>query len=778
MSYGRRTPIVNPYRSSRCLVLLCFLSLPHFAYSANPGLLDLIEKLRADGHSIVYSSDFVNPAVKLDLASLEHATIWDLEEQLHALGLALRYERGSWFVIEGKDKSLELAVRSDNSKVPGSTTLLESLIVTGSRHRLSDRSSVEGSSHITDADMRNTPALGGDALRIITRLPGVASVGVSAKPHIRGGVQDELLIISDGVELLEPFHLADFQSIFSSLDQRTIESVDFYTGGFPARYGTRMSGVMDITPHNFFTQRSSSVGASLFSASVATQGSWDGEGSPSWQLSIRESILDHSLKRVNSKLGNPHYGDAYARMNIPMGSLSWARHADMALGFIRSEDDVTLTADERSVLSDIESYYLWSKFSATINDDARLSSVLALTLQDKQKSGRSEEPEASNGELHFNQKTEKISLTLDYASALRKGQMELGARLEYARSQYSSQADFDRGVIAQALSLPTRIQRNIALKPSGFSYAAYGSIELPITDKLWAQPGVRWDQQDYYFDGPQQHWSPRLGVRYQASSTWTVRAAAGLFYQPQGIHELQVIDGEQQFYLPERADQFIAGVTWQSRQSRFLLEAYYKDYHRQTDRFENLFNTFVLLPEIEPDRYRVRTDRALSKGLDIEFTHDWSAHGQWQLRYSFLSANERVDGFKVPRRWQQRHAVNAIARWEKNGISVSAGLSWHSGWRASEVPEELSLDETLEINQVLNNHQLGNYFAIDVSASRIWQWNEKQLELYLDISNLSNRSNAAGLEYAPQLEDGVLQFEREREVLLPLVPNIGFTFTF
>ncbi len=748
------------------------------ANAASSSLSDLIDKLRADGHSIVYSSDFVSPKVKLELESLESASIWDLEEQLHTLGLALRYERGSWFVIKGDGGSQNLQASQPDEISNQSSMLLESLIVTGSRHRLSDRSQSEQINEITDADMRNTPALGGDALRIITRLPGVASVGVSAKPHIRGGVQDELLIISDGVELLEPFHLADFQSIFSSLDHHTIESVDFYTGGFPARYGTRMSGVMDIRPHNYFARRSTSIGASLFSARFSTQGNWDGESSPSWQMSVRESILDQSLQRVNSKLGNPHYGDAYARLNVPLGSLRWAQRADLALGFIRSEDDVTLTADERSVLSDIESYYLWSKLSADLDNDTRLSSALALTLQDKQKSGRSEEPEASSGELHFEQKTEKASFTFDYATALTRGRMELGAKIEYARSKYVSQADFDRGVIAQTLSLPALVQRDIALKPAGFSYAAYGSVELPLTDKLWVQPGLRWDQQNYYFQGSQQHWSPRLGVRYQASPAWIWRLAAGFFYQPQGIHELQVIDGEQQFHLPERADQFIAGLSWKSSRSRFSIEAYYKDYHRQTVRYENLFNTFVILPEIEPDRYQVRTNVALSKGLDIEFSHDWSAHGQWQLRYSYLDASEDVDGLTVPRRWQQRHAVNAITRWQKNGLSISAAISWHSGWRATELPNQVRLGETLAINQLLNNYQLRNYFAIDLSASREWRWNDKQLELYLDISNASNRSNSAGLEYAPQLEEGMLQFEREREVLLPLVPNIGFTFTF
>ena len=44
--------------------------------------------------------------------------------------------------------------------------------------------------------------------------------------------------------LFDPFHVRDYQNIFSAIDSRAIDGVEVYTGGFPVRFGDRMSGVV------------------------------------------------------------------------------------------------------------------------------------------------------------------------------------------------------------------------------------------------------------------------------------------------------------------------------------------------------------------------------------------------------------------------------------------------------------------------------------------------------------------------------------------------------
>ena len=118
-------------------------------------------------------------------------------------------------------------------------TRMEEVVVVSSRYAL-ERSEGASVHTLTAQDFEKIPEFGDDVLRVANHLPGTASIGLSARPYVRGGLQDETLVLFNDVELLEPFHLKDFQSVFSGFNPSVVESVDVYTGGFPVRYGDRM----------------------------------------------------------------------------------------------------------------------------------------------------------------------------------------------------------------------------------------------------------------------------------------------------------------------------------------------------------------------------------------------------------------------------------------------------------------------------------------------------------------------------------------------------------
>ncbi len=83
-----------------------------------------------------------------------------------------------------------------------------------------------------------------DVLKVIQLLPGVqsgteGSIGI----YVRGGGPDQNLFLLDGVPVYNASHIFGFMSVFNP---DAVKSVQLYKGGFPARYGERLSSVIDI----------------------------------------------------------------------------------------------------------------------------------------------------------------------------------------------------------------------------------------------------------------------------------------------------------------------------------------------------------------------------------------------------------------------------------------------------------------------------------------------------------------------------------------------------
>jgi len=83
-----------------------------------------------------------------------------------------------------------------------------------------------------------------DVLKVIQLLPGVQSgTEGSTGIYVRGGGPDQNLFLLDGVPVYNASHLFGFMSVFNP---DAVKSVQLYKGGFPARYGERLSSVVDI----------------------------------------------------------------------------------------------------------------------------------------------------------------------------------------------------------------------------------------------------------------------------------------------------------------------------------------------------------------------------------------------------------------------------------------------------------------------------------------------------------------------------------------------------
>lgn len=758
-----------------CTTLLFLLLLAFSTLSRAAGLVelsDLIAELQSQGYTIVYSNSFVHRGMRVEV---DEPTIEGLQQLLPGFGLRLEQSGAIWLVVEGEP----VADQVGEPAAPDAASLLENVIVTGSLYRYQQMESSGSSRRMSAEDMQLEPNLASDALRVSTRLPGVSSVGISAKPRIRGGLQDELLVIQDGVELLEPFHLADYHSAYSAIDYLTIESIDIYTGGFPSRYGNRMSGVMDISNQWASEDYDTDIGVSSFSTFIHTRGEF-GERTPmKWLLSARQGDLSDLTDYLQSESGNPEYRDAAARFSVDFNE-----RKQLSGGVQYGDDDVNFGDAEENASSNVDSVYVWARYDRRYNEKLRSSLSASWVDFQRKRSQFSPFEEDKGGFLDHDQDVERLALRNDYSALWGNSLLEFGWQADYGEAHYRHRSLIDRGELAHIIGTEQEVNRDINLKPDGFSGGVYLAGEFDLSDKLTVQPSVRWDVQDYYLDmGKKEQFSPRIGILYQFSDRLRGRLNLGRFYQPEALQELQVLDGEVEFFRPQSSDQLVVGVEYESKRITATAEFYYKEYHDQKRRYENMFNPFVLLPELEPDRVALEPDKAEAMGVDLELRYRLGDSLSGWVRYSYMDADDRINGEWVPRRWSQSNTAHLALLWQRGEFSLSTSLAWHNGWRSSKLPPVVPPDTVIPTESVLNNAHLRDFYSVDLSARYAWTLGPTRLQIFADISNVLDRKNVAGIDYDLQdIEQGPLsggfRLIPDRETLLGRVPSVGIILSF
>lgn len=164
--------------------------------------------------------------------------------------------------------------------------------------------------------VRSLPALFGetDVMKALQRLPGVQSAGDgNAGIYVRGGNYDQNLITLDGSTLYNADHLNGF---VSALNADMVENILFYKGAFPARYGSRLSGVLDIgMREGDFERYHGSLTAGMLSSRVQLEGPIR-RGTTSFNLGARASYFDALVQPLLKKVYNkPDALQPYSHMN-------------------------------------------------------------------------------------------------------------------------------------------------------------------------------------------------------------------------------------------------------------------------------------------------------------------------------------------------------------------------------------------------------------------------------------------------------------------------------
>jgi len=175
--------------------------------------------------------------------------------------------------------------------------------------------------------LERIPSMGAenDIVGAFSVTPGVITTGdQGGQLYVRGGTPIQNKILLDGMTIYTPFHSIGFFSIFET---ELVQSTSIYTGGFEAKYGGRISSIMDITYRGGNRKKfSGKVSASPFMGKVVLEGPFkireDGKPSTaSYVLSAKRSLIDQTAKtlyrNVNDGGGMPFtFTDIYGKITF------------------------------------------------------------------------------------------------------------------------------------------------------------------------------------------------------------------------------------------------------------------------------------------------------------------------------------------------------------------------------------------------------------------------------------------------------------------------------
>jgi hypothetical protein len=210
--------------------------------------------------------------------------------------------------------------------------------------------------------LENFPALLGekDVLKSLQLYPGTgSSLESSSNLLIRGGSADQNLYLLDGVPLYHTGHLFGLFSIFNG---DALKDVQFYKDGFPARYGGRLSSVVDIrTKDGNMLEWHGKTTISPLAANILIEGPLKKEKS-AVQLSVRRSLVDALYRgRELRKYGDYYLYDINFKLNQVINKKN-----RVYLSFYMGQDKLVVNSDN-PVLPLFDNYsFAWSNITSSL----------------------------------------------------------------------------------------------------------------------------------------------------------------------------------------------------------------------------------------------------------------------------------------------------------------------------------------------------------------------------------------------------------------------------
>ncbi|MEM6648294.1 MAG: TonB-dependent receptor [Bacteroidota bacterium] len=637
-------------------------------------------------------------------------------------------------------------------------------------------------------EIRRTPGGQNDISRTLLALPGVGGgIDIRNDLLVRGGGPSENAYIVDGIEIPQINHFATQGAAGGPLGLLNVDFIretEFYTGGFPVRYGDAASSVLVIN------NRPGSPGIASGDFTLgATDTALSLDGGPSesfnWLFSVRRSYLQFLFELLELPI-RPAYWDTQTRLEYN------PTIRDRIVGFgVGAIDDFDIVEPSdpndfeqadiaNGVLDNDQRSYTVGVSWRRLIDGGFFTLALSRSYQDFAFADidRGGVAVLQNNSTEVNTRLrldgdKRLSrlLTLGFGGGITRGTIET--------------AFFQVATPATNFTADLRFQTDAGLwLPFGYGQLTKRSLDGRLTSTL----GLRLDA-NTFLDNP---WSvsPRLSTSYAINNRLSVNAAAGLFTQSPEYLSLGVRDEQGGFANAGLSwidvYQLVGGVAFTPMPSlRITVEGYYKFYENYpisaSDPRVSLANLggdfgFVGAEPLLPD------GQGRTYGLEVfaqrKLTSRFYGLAAYTLGWSEFSA---AGGRFRPSGWDVRHSGSFTGGYRLGGWEIGAKIQVQSGRPYTPFDLEASAIEYARTGRAvldrdrLNALRTPYYARVDLRVDRRFDLGPVNGVAYLDIQNLFNRENLFGFEYTQDPAEP--DFLRDQNNV-GLLPNLGFSIEF
>ena len=645
-------------------------------------------------------------------------------------------------------------------------------------------------------DIKKLPAIGAeyDILKAFQYMPGVQSGKEGSSGLIvRGGSSDQNLIILDDVPLYHVNHLAGFLSVFNP---DAINTIKMYTGGFPARYGSRLSSVLDIrTKKGNNQQFNGNVTLGLISSRITLEGPLKKDTS-SYLISFRRFIPDLFLRPIMNYKNDVNSGYNFYDGNLKL-SFSKNKHR---LFFTLYNGADKFNTNFRSQMESSESAVSkiqWGNTLATIRWNHAISPSLYSTLvgyysnyQYSSLSSYESSPENKQTTNEYASGVEDFGLKYKLEQNIAANyQLYYGLDLIY----HSFTPGFSRSNLSNIDGTEeTTVNKE---KHSGFENGIYLENHFSFGSRMKANLGFRFVvysvNKTNYLSG-----EPRLLINYSIAPKLSLKASYSKMNQYVHLLTSSGLGLPTDLWMPATENippqfsrQIAMGIAAIPRQNYDLtVEAYYKTLNSLITLKEGVF----FFSDNASWQEKVETEGVgYSMGLEIYLKKNSGRLTGW-MSYTLSKAELKFESLNhadyYPFNYDRRHDLSFVFMYQiKKNIDASCTWVYGSGYPitlAFEAHQKIDITSTIQdsgeilIFEHKNNYRMRDYHRMDIGlnfkkvkkrGTRIWK---------LSIYNLYNRKNPFYYFTRTSSKEQINTTKLFQYSLFPILPSVSYSFVF